>query len=601
MDETGGWYTKRSGSLQVGDIVKVKTGQSAPADLVVLYSKQIDGKCGIKTDQIDGETDTKIRKAVDQTQQYFQQEKMLKELSFEMVVDIPNEFIYSFKGAFHLLDKEEQYILKASPVDIENSMWAQSTLSKGEIYGLVIYSGDDSKLMMGKVESSPKRSLVDDELNTISKTLFVIMFFAGLLLITIKGFGYNWFIQFFRYILLLCSIIPISMKVNQDISKLFYASRIGSDSEIPGTISRNSMIAEDLGRIQYFLTDKTGTLTQNVMIMKRCGLGANEIRADDLEDSKALAIRACQTQKYQLCYEGDDFHSKALSFFVCVMTCHSVDPNMSADGVRTLESSSPDEIAFIEYCEHLGYKLLFKSDSLVEFSDPEGLKYSFNIKNVFPFTSSRKRMGLIVEYNNRIVYMLKGADSTMVPFLKESSREGALQNTLTYSKEGLRTLVLAETMISETDYNNWKENYHKAQTSMEDRGKKVEAAINLLERDMNFVGVTAVEDLLQVNVKQSIELLRHAGIKVWMLTGDKLETAKSISITTGLYDVDQDELFVLKDVTSSEDMKEELDGLLNNLMNRKSTVRESARGGVDLNDEIQFVSPYSNSESLPID
>lgn len=117
----------------------------------------------------------------------------------------------------------EKKIIQKHAIGLENSIWAQCRLSKGNVYGLVMYSGSDTKLMMSMEKSDPKRSLVDEELNTLSKLLFVLMVSAAALLITIKGLDTGWIIQFFRYILLLCSIIPLSMKVNQDISKLYFA------------------------------------------------------------------------------------------------------------------------------------------------------------------------------------------------------------------------------------------------------------------------------------------------------------------------------------------------------------------------------------------
>jgi len=248
-----------------------------------------------------------MRKAIDITQRLVDTNKDLFNLHYELVVDIPNDLIHNFQGAFHVLDKEEMFVEAATGIDLENTMWAQSVLVKGIVYGIVVYSGEDSKLMMSKVKSDPKRSKVDDELNLLSKLLFIIMVGAAGLLIWLKGFqidAQTTGIQFFRYILLLCSIIPISMKVNQDISKFYFSSRIQSDAQIAGTASRNSMIAEDLGRIEYFLTDKTGTLTQNIMIMKYCGLGEKQLDATDLKDSAKIAKNGAQ-EGYIPEYSGD--------------------------------------------------------------------------------------------------------------------------------------------------------------------------------------------------------------------------------------------------------------------------------------------------------
>lgn len=439
------------------------------------------------------------------------------------------------------------------------------------MYGVVAYSGSDTKLMMSMVKTAPKRSKVDDELNFLSKLLFVIMLSGSIILITIKGFGANWVIQFFRYVLLLCSIIPISMKVNQDISKLFYAWRINSDKEMKNTTSRNSMIAEDLGRIEYFLTDKTGTLTKNEMIMKRISLGDTLLDADRIDAMKDLANKSTKDKELNLDINMAKsgmgatrmriMNEKFFRFMNSILVCHSVFPEIDKSGNRKLESVSPDELSFIEFAEDVGFKLLERGDKIVKYRTPDSKEYTFKILNIFPFTSSRKRMGLIVEYQEKIFYFLKGADSIMVPFLKRDFRSKAEEDTILLSSNGLRTLVFAQSEISKNLYEKFLEEYEEARASLKGRKERMEAAINQLEGDMDFVGITAVFDLLQDNVKQSIENLRHAGIKVWMLTGDKMETAKNISVTTGLYN-QTDTMYVIKDILDKDKMKEKLNDLI---------------------------------------
>lgn len=441
------------------------------------------------------------------------------------------------------------------------------------MYGVVVYSGVDTKLMMSMVKTDPKRSKVDDELNFLSKLLFIIMLSGSTILITIKGYGPNWVVQYFRYVLLLCSIIPISMKVNQDISKLFYASRINSDKEMKNTTSRNSMIAEDLGRIEYFLTDKTGTLTKNEMIMKRISLGDTLLDADNLEAMKNLANKS--TEGKDLPLELDEagmsgtrsrkLNEKFFRFLNSILVCHSVFPEIDEKtGKRKLDSVSPDELSFIDFAENVGFELLIRNDKIVKYRTPDSKEYTFKILNVFPFTSSRKRMGLIAEYNEKIYYFLKGADSIMIPFLKKEYRGKAEEDTGLLSGLGLRTLVFSQIEIKKEKYDEFMGVYNEARASLKDRKQKMEDAINILEGDMDFVGITAVFDLLQDDVKESIENLRHAGIKVWMLTGDKMETAKNISVTTGLYNP-TDTLYVLKDILDKDEMKKKLNELINKI------------------------------------
>ena len=113
---------------------------------------------------------------------------------------------------------------------------------------------------------------LDLEVNWLSKVLFVMMCLISFCIVALDGFEKEWLVQFFRMNLLLCSIIPISMRINLDLAKIYYSYLIQKDKVIPGSIVRNSSIPEELGRIQFLLTDKTGTLTQNDMVFKKLAM-----------------------------------------------------------------------------------------------------------------------------------------------------------------------------------------------------------------------------------------------------------------------------------------------------------------------------------------
>jgi phospholipid-translocating ATPase len=112
-------------------------------------------------------------------------------------------------------------------------------------------------------------------------------------IVGLNSFQIDWPLQLFRNILLLSSIIPISLRVNLDIAKIFYCYLIYNDKEIKGTIPRNSTIPEDLGRIQYILTDKTGTLTQNDMTFKKVRMEIGQFDTDNLADLKNMIDDNC--------------------------------------------------------------------------------------------------------------------------------------------------------------------------------------------------------------------------------------------------------------------------------------------------------------------
>lgn len=467
----------KSGNLQVGDLVFLDENDRAPADLVILSTTDPSGRVYIRTDQIDGETDSKLRKPTPILNDIINSKKCVYDTDVEFVIPKPNPEIYNFEGAAHII--EDECIKKRIPLELENTVWGGCRIAKGAIVGLVAYNGQDSKLMMNASESEPKRSLLNDQLNTYSKVLFTIMLFCSCIIIYLKGNSKDVLIQIFRYVLLLSTIIPISMKVNHDISRLYYSARINSDKDIKGCQARNSNVCEDLGRIEYFLSDKTGTLTKNIMVVRKFFIRTlGEFKQKEL---KNLQQRYAQSGNQ----EFNDFTN-------LMMVCHSVAPTKNDDGHRILESASPDEISFIQMMEKDNFKLLDKTDNSVTFEDNLKQVHNYNILVTFPFTSERKRMGVICQKegnSSEVIFYLKGADSMMKKKLSEISQSEMMEHAEDLSNQGLRTLGLAKKVISVSAYQRWKADYDLACASLKKRNEKMEACLCNLEKDMTFVGV----------------------------------------------------------------------------------------------------------------
>lgn len=100
----------------------------------------------------------------------------------------------------------------------------------------------------------------------------------------LKGFDGPWYFYFFRFVLLFSYLIPISLRVNLDMGKIYYSWRIQKDNDIPGTVARSTTIPEELGRVHYLLSDKTGTLTQNQMVFKKLHLGTAAYSSDTFDE-----------------------------------------------------------------------------------------------------------------------------------------------------------------------------------------------------------------------------------------------------------------------------------------------------------------------------
>ena len=141
--------------------------------------------------------------------------------------------------------------------------------SQGYIIGMVAYTGGETWANMNSNSPWSKIGLIDQEINFLSKILFILMLFFAGTIVVLNGFHGNWGLMFFRFVLLLCSIIPISLWVNLDLAKIWYSHSIDADKQIFETVTRNSSIPEELGWVEVLFTDKTGTLTQNDMVMKK--------------------------------------------------------------------------------------------------------------------------------------------------------------------------------------------------------------------------------------------------------------------------------------------------------------------------------------------
>ena len=549
-----------SKDIQIGDLIEINKGQRIPADILII--KSYDKNIYIKTDQLDGETDWKLRKAIP----YFQNLKLENEENLEeifltdcsFIIEPPSKKIYDFNGVLEINSTgqilNQQNIMK-EPLSCDNTMWMNSILASKKIIGLVIYTGKETRAEMNSQLPKNKVGELDKEVNYFSKFLFGLMLILGLIILFIRGFSsqlkYN-VIIYCRYVVLLCSIIPISLKINLDIAKSFYSYKITNDERIEGAIARNSMIPEELGRIDYIFSDKTGTLTKNEMLFKKLSTEIGTFSEENIEDLKLILKDECNIYKYPC---GDLIHNKDPNIYntnkrirrnrtkiirdaiTALCLCNNVTPiyNMSTNEYD-YQASSPDEIALVKFTSELNMQLKYRDDTDIILQDCNNYEEKFKILALFPFSSETKRMGIVLnnlETNQKIFY-LKGAENVICKIVKEDYTGIIKENTESLSSIGLRTLVICQKLLSNEDYEKWNKIYQESITSLENRQKKIGNAMNLLENKMELLCITGVEDQLQEEVSDTIESLKNAGIKIWMLTGDKVETATCIAISSGL-------------------------------------------------------------------
>ncbi|KAJ8519306.1 hypothetical protein ONZ45_g3743 [Pleurotus djamor] len=557
-----------SSSIRVGDLVVLEKNQRVPADMVLLRTSDSSGTCFIRTDQLDGETDWKLRVAVPSCQKLGDDKRLLG-LDAEIYADAPIKDIHSFVGTFTVNtpptpilggpnDVPMVPVPTIEPLTAENVLWSNTVLAAGH--------------------PETKVGLLDLEINKLAKILCAVTFALSVVLVALNGFRGLWYIYVFRFLILFSSIIPISLRVNLDMGKTVYASHIMNDHEIPNTIVRTSTLPEELGRIEYLLSDKTGTLTQNEMEMKKLHMGTMSYGFDSMDEvahQLAVAFGASENAHrrqgslstgVQLATRGRrDMSSRVRDVVLSLALCHNVTPVTNDDGSVTYQASSPDEVAIVKWTETIGLTLVFRDRTRMELQTPTGARLEFEVLDIFPFTSESKRMGIVVRetHSGEITFLQKGADVVMAKIVQRN--DWLEEETGNMAREGLRTLVMARKRLSPQMYAEFKAQHQQASVKLDGRNEAMQNVVaEYLERDLELLGLTGVEDKLQDDVKGTLELLRNAGIKIWMLTGDKIETARCIAISTKLVARNQYIHEVAK-LKTSDEVRDQLEFLQNKL------------------------------------
>ncbi|XP_037813863.1 probable phospholipid-transporting ATPase IIA isoform X1 [Lucilia sericata] len=601
VSESRGYEMVPSSKIKVGDIIIVEKNERVPADLILIRTSDKSGSVFVRTDQLDGETDWKLRLAVPSTQK-LNKDSDLFNIDASVYIEKPQNDIHSFIGTFSMTDGSEE-----TGLNVENTLWANTVVAAGTATGIVIYTGCETRSVMNNSQPRSKVGLLDMEINGLTKVLFCAVLGLSLVMMMLKGFSGPWYRYMFRFVLLFSYIIPISLRVNLDMGKAFYSWQMQNDPEIQGTVVRSTTIPEELGRISYVLTDKTGTLTQNEMVFKKVHLGivshdndtfhhVTEIisslaptilgKANNTDATSKTSLYGNRMRRPEGWREWEAVKALAL--------CHNVTPVTDEDDNRSVstsstftssaggsnsptksvinmevasanehqyQASSPDEIALVKWTEQVGLTLIARDISsmtlqLRDHRHDDNLLH-FQILKLFPFTSESKRMGIIVKdsQTGEIVFYLKGADVVMSSIVQYN--DWLTEESGNMAREGLRTLVVAKKVLTEEQYNDFETRYSAANASHSDRPAKVAAAVESLEREMELLCLTGVEDRLQDGVRPTLELLRNAGVRVWMLTGDKLETACCIAKSSQLIGRNQG-LHVLRPVKTRTDAHLEL-------------------------------------------
>ena len=567
--------------VKVGDILRVESEEPFPADLALIATSEPEGLCYIETANLDGETNLKIKQAIPETANLVSPGE-LSRLSGRVRSEQPNSSLYTYEATLTMSagggEKElplapDQLLLRGAT--LRNTPW---------IHGIVVFTGHETKLMRNATATPIKRTQVERLVNY--QILMLVAILVALSIISSIGdliirstasskLAYlyiadthaakQFFSDIFTYWVLYSNLVPISLFVTIEIVKYYQAFLINSDLDIyydqtdTPAVCRTSSLVEELGQIEYIFSDKTGTLTCNMMEFRQCSIAGIQYADDVPEDRRATDSNPLGIFDFNRLRENLQAHrSRDMihHFLALLATCHTVIPERRDEkpGQIKYQAASPDEGALVEGAVMLGYRFTARKPRSVTITvNEEDLEYE--LLAVLEFNSTRKRMSTIFRCpDGKVRIYCKGADTVILERLGKDNHivEATLQHLEEYATEGLRTLCLAMREIPEPELQEWLRVFDKASTTVSgNRAEELDKAAEIIEHDFYLLGATAIEDKLQDGVPDTIHVLQEAGIKVWVLTGDRQETAINIGMSCKLISEDMTLLMVNEDTAAA--------------------------------------------------
>ncbi|KAK1341932.1 hypothetical protein QTO34_016683 [Cnephaeus nilssonii] len=527
---------KQSRKLRVGDIVMVKEDESFPCDLIFLSSSRGDGTCHVTTTSLDGESSHKTHYAVQDTKG-FQTEEDIDGLHATIECEQPQPDLYKFVGRINVYNDQNDPVVRSMNVFL--IVYLCILIGKALINTVLKYvwqsePSRDEPWYNQKTEAERQRNLF------------------------LRAFT-----DFLAFMVLFNYIIPVSMYVTVEMQKFLGSYFITWDEEMfdedmgEGPLVNTSDLNEELGQVEYIFTDKTGTLTENNMEFKECCIEGHVYVPHVICNGQVLpgatGIDMIDSSP------GVSGREREELFFRALCLCHTIQVKDDDDVDGTQEVARLGEILCIHivlarrgglsggcpevrlwlhrvWSQLLGFTYLRLKDNYMEILNRDNYIERFELLEILSFDSVRRRMSVIVKSDTGEIFLFcKGADSSIFPRVIEGKVDQIRSRVERNAVEGLRTLCVAYKRLSPEEYEGFYKLLQACKVALQDRDKKLAEAYEQIEKDLILLGATAVEDRLQEKAADTIEALQKAGIKVWVLTGDKMETAAATCYACKLF------------------------------------------------------------------
>ncbi|XP_040594964.1 phospholipid-transporting ATPase IK isoform X2 [Mesocricetus auratus] len=535
------------------------------ADMLLLASTEPSSLCYVETADIDGETNLKFRQALVVTHHELTSPKKMASFQGTVTCEEPNSRMHHFVGTL-------EWNSRKYPLDIGNLLLRGCKIRNTDTcYGLVIYAGLDTKIMKNCGKIHLKRTKLDLLMNRLVILIFMSLVVASLVLtlgfaLMVKDFQgkhhylfalHTWtaamesFLIFWGFLILLSVMVPMAMFIIAEFIYLGNSFFINWDInmyyeplDMPAK-ARSTSLNDQLGQVQYIFSDKTGTLTQNIMTFKKCCINGCIYDSDDEHG----ILRKRNPYAWNQFADGKLlFYNKELEYLVrgqqdamvqefwrLLAICHTV-MVQEKDHQLLYQAASPDEEALVTAARNFGYVFLSRTQDTITLVEL-GEERVYQVLAMMDFNSVRKRMSVLVRNpEGSICLYTKGADTVI---LERLQKKGAVEETTeevlaSFAEQTLRTLCLAYKEVEEEEYKQWEPKHLEATLLLQNRAQALHQVYNKMEQNLQLLGATAIEDKLQDGVPETIKCLKKGNIKMWVLTGDKPETAVNIGFACKL-------------------------------------------------------------------
>lgn len=581
---------KKWKDIRVGEIIKIEAGEAIPCDMVLLSTSDPTGVAYVQTINLDGESNLKTRYAKQETLSRLPEKEKITGL---IKCENPNRNIYGFHGFMEIDGKRlslgpSNIVLRGC--ELKNTRWVLgvAVYAGRETKVMLNSSGAPSK-------RSRLETRMNSEIIILSGFLVALCTVVSLcaavwlrrhndklddiLFYRKKDYSegkvdnykyYGWGLEilftFLMSVIVFQIMIPISLYISMELVRVGQAYFMIRDTQMYDEASnarfqcRALNINEDLGQIKYVFSDKTGTLTENKMEFQCAsiwGVDYNDATSNSGKDQVGYSVQVdgkilrpkmkvkADPQLLQLLRSGVDTNEgkHVHEFFLALAACNTIvplvidtsDPN---EKLVDYQGESPDEQALVYAAAAYGFMLIERTSGHIVI-DIQGERQRFSVLGLHEFDSDRKRMSVILGCPDKTFKVfVKGADTTMFSVIDRRLNLDIIRATEAhihaYSSLGLRTLVVGMRELSASEFEQWHSSFEAASTALIGRAALLRKVAGNIENNLIILGASGIEDKLQLGVPEAIESIRTAGIQVWVLTGDKQETAISIGYSSKL-------------------------------------------------------------------